>query len=184
MIWREQLAKGKHYQKRCKKDSLALQTGQYVSKHAADRRDAESIARSEMSIEDQPSYDAWKAGHHRIPHLNWAEHVAEVGAGPRNRKKFEQRARALDATWRGREQDEEGKREGDDGHARDSSVKASAGARARATPENALWLTFNMPAMLPLIKAVVRVSNAEKQARLDPYLRIVGNGDGRDKNGA
>lgn len=29
-----------------------------------------------------------------------------------------------------------------------------------------------MPAMLPLIKAVVRVSNAEKQARLDPYYAL------------
>lgn len=68
----------------------------------------------------------------------------------------------MDVIWGGREQDEEEgkKREGNDGHARDSSVKA----RARATPENALWLTLNIPAMLPLIKAVVRVSNAEKQA--------------------
>ena len=29
-----------------------------------------------------------------------------------------------------------------------------------------------MPVMLPLIKAVVRVSNAEKQARLDPYYAL------------
>lgn len=158
-----------------KGQSLALRTGQHVPEHAADRRDAESIARSVMSIQERQSYDAWKAGHHPIPDINWTEHVALAGTGPRSRKKFEQRAQAMDVIWGGREQDEdeeEGKkREGDDdGHARDSSVKAKAGARA--TPENALWLTLDMPATLPLIKAVVRVSNAEKQARLDPYYAL------------
>lgn len=63
-----------------------------------------------MSIEDRQSYDAWKAGRQRIPDFNWTEHVAEVGTGPRNRKKFEQRVRAMDVIWGGREQDEEGKR--------------------------------------------------------------------------
>lgn len=153
-----------------KGQSLALRTGQHVSEHAAEHRDAESIARSQMSIKERVSYDAWKAGHHLIPEINWTEHVAVVGTGARSRKRFAQRAWAMDVVWGGREQeqDEEGKRkrkegaEGDDGHARDSS-------RVKATPENALWLTLNMPVMLPLLKAVVRVSNAEKQARLDPY---------------
>lgn len=55
---------------------------------------------------------------------------------------------------------------------RSVKVRVGARARARATPENALRLTLNMPAMLPLTKAVVRVSNAEKQAWLDPYYAL------------
>lgn len=106
-----------------KGQSLALRTGQHLSEHAADRRDAERVARSTMTIQERQSYDAWKARRHLIPNINWTENVAVVGTGARSRKKFEQRARAIDVIWGEREQDEEEgkKREGDDNHARDST---------------------------------------------------------------
>lgn len=140
-----------------KGQSLALRTGQHLPEHAAARRNAKSIAMSTMTIQERQSYHAWKAGRHLIPDINWTENGGVVRSSSSGRGRWmlsgedENRMRR-----RGR------RRRGDDGHARDSSVKARAGARA--TPENALWLTLNIPAMLPLIKAVVRVSNAEKQA--------------------
>lgn len=43
---------------------------------------------------------------------------------------------------------------------------------ATVTPENASWLTFNMPVMLPLVNAVTRVLNAQKQAQQDPHAGL------------
>ncbi|KAF7121958.1 hypothetical protein CNMCM5793_009512 [Aspergillus hiratsukae] len=135
-------------------NSLALFTGlQMASEHS---RDPESIAVSQMTPDERYLYEAWqKSRKHRkrknpddqdseessnragkVPAVDfdWVKNVAPVPDGAQSLKKFTQRAAAMDIVWE----------------------------HQGATPENAAWLTFNLPAALPLVKAVCRVRNAEK----------------------
>ncbi|RHZ63946.1 hypothetical protein CDV55_104363 [Aspergillus turcosus] len=146
-------------------NSLALFTGlQMASEHS---RDPESIAVSQMTPDERFMYEAWQeARKHRkrknpddqdseetsnrgrkVPavDIDWVKNVAPVPDGAQSLKKFTERAAAMDIVW-----DHQG-----------------------ATPENAAWLTFNLPAILPLVKAVCRVRTAEKhrQNNRDPSMR-------------
>ncbi|RHZ60801.1 uncharacterized protein CDV56_105819 [Aspergillus thermomutatus] len=145
-------------------NSLALFTGlQLASQHL---RDPESIAVSQMTPDERMQYEAWQRARkgrtrkntgvqaseetsnrgQKIPHdFDWVQNVAPVPDGAQSLKKFTQRAAAMDIIW-----DHQG-----------------------ATPENASWLTFNQPAILPLVKAVCRVRTAEKhrQNNRDPSIR-------------
>jgi hypothetical protein len=134
-------------------NSLALFTGlQMASQHS---RDPESIAVSQMTPDERWMYEAWQKSRKRRKRKNpddqdseeaptrgrvpavdfdWVKNVAPVPDGAQSLKKFTERAAAMDIVW-----DHQG-----------------------ATPENAAWLTFNLPAALPLVKAVSRVRNAEK----------------------
>lgn len=156
-------------------DSLAFWTGLKAAMPQP-RSDAETTARMQMTPSEREAYDAWKDGKYQIPEFDWTGNVAAVPKGQQSLKKFEKRAIAMDIIWGvrplsqpEREQIEEGKGKGE---REGTGASASVSVRARATPENASWLTFNMPAVLPLIHAVVRVLNAEKQAQQNPHAGL------------
>lgn len=146
-------------------NSLALWTGLKGAKSRfqpgiVQGRDTESDARAQMTPMEREQYDAWKAGKCPVPGFDWKENVAAIPRGTQSLKKFGQRAAVMDVVWGYRQQkppDQE--KDGKDGD----------GGDGRATPENASWLTFNMPFMLPLTNAITRVSNAEKQAQQAPH---------------
>ena len=132
-------------------NSLALWTGLKLASHNK-RRDLESSARSQMTESEWELYERWKGmqdtcndgdEHNNlneqqkpmdVPEFDWNENKAPVPTGAHSVRKFTQRAAAMDMVW---------------GH-------------EGATPEHASWLTFNMPVMLPLIKAITKVSNIQK----------------------
>ncbi|KAB8221852.1 hypothetical protein BDV33DRAFT_229942 [Aspergillus novoparasiticus] len=132
-------------------NSLALWTGLKLASHSK-RRDLESSARAQMTESEWELYERWKGmqdtrndgdEHNNqteqqkplnIPEFNWDENKAPVPTGANSVRKFTQRAAVMDMIW---------------GH-------------QGATPEHASWLTFNMPVMLPLIKAITKVSNIQK----------------------
>lgn len=152
-----------------KGNSLALWTGLKAATPQP-RSDAETNARMQMTPSERQVYDAWKEGKYQIPEFEWMGNVAVVPKGAQSLKKFEKRAIAMDIIWGWRplsqpEREDKGEGEG-------SSASDSISTNARATPENASWLTFNMPATLPLIQAVVRVLNAEKQAQQNPHAGL------------
>jgi len=146
-----------------KGNSLALWTGLKAATPQP-RSDAETNARMQMTPSERQAYDAWKEGKYQIPEFEWSGNVAVVPKGAQSLKKFEKRAVAMDVIW--------GQRPLSQPDREDKEKEGSSGASARATPENASWLTFNMPATLPLIQAVVRVLNAEKQAQQNPHAGL------------
>ncbi|KAL3452910.1 hypothetical protein BJX65DRAFT_157348 [Aspergillus insuetus] len=146
-------------------DSLALWTGMKLA--PKELQDAESIATLQMTIEERHIYEAWKEwatarkskypatttpttvagnsstisqgastsqGWFRLPDFNWDWNVCSVPEGAQSLKKFTQRAAAMDIVF---------------GH-------------QGATPENTVWLTYNMALLLPLVKAVTKISNMER----------------------
>lgn len=178
-------------------NSLALFTGlQGVTPHM---RDAETRARAQMTIEEREAYDGWKEGWYRLPVFDWEKNVAAVPGGAASWKKFGQRAASMDVIWgvgnEGKDADDKQAAAGvggEDGNGRGGLAQSRAGAGAdpnssntvpdvlhsrgpvtvTATPENASWLTFNMPVMLPLVNAVTRVLKAQKQAQQDPHAGL------------
>jgi hypothetical protein len=155
-------------------NSLALWTGMKLASETL--QDAESIAKAQMPNEERHIYEAWKewattrndcdststttattttttavAGNastineststsqkwFRLPDFNWEQNVAPVPEGAQSLKRFTQRAAAMDIVFR----------------------------HQGATPENAAWLTFNMAPLLPLVKAVTKISNMERHYR-------------------
>ncbi|KAJ0427032.1 hypothetical protein BJY00DRAFT_307016 [Aspergillus carlsbadensis] len=150
-------------------NSLALWTGMKLASETL--QDAESIAKAQMPNEERRIYEAWKewattrndddststptttavagnasttnegtsASHKwfRLPDFNWEQNVAPVPEGAQSSKRFTQRAAAMDIVF---------------GH-------------QGTTPENAAWLTFNMASLLPLVKAVTKISNMERHYR-------------------
>lgn len=147
-----------------KGNSLALWTGLKAATPQP-RSDAETNARMQMTPSERQAYDAWKEGKYQIPEFEWTGNVAVVPNGVQSLKKFEKRAVAMDIIWGWRPLSQPEREE-------DKEKEGSSGVTARATPENASWLTFNMPATLPLIQAVVRVLNAEKQAQQNPHAGL------------
>ncbi|ODM16468.1 hypothetical protein SI65_07975 [Aspergillus cristatus] len=147
-----------------KGNSLALWTGLKVATPQP-RSDAETNARMQMTPSERQAYDAWKEGKYQIPEFEWTGNVAVVPNGAQSLKKFEKRAVAMDIIWGWRPLSQPEREE-------DKEKEGSSGVSTRATPENASWLTFNMPATLPLIQAVVRVLNAEKQAQQNPHAGL------------
>ncbi|EYE97481.1 uncharacterized protein EURHEDRAFT_295634 [Aspergillus ruber CBS 135680] len=151
-------------------NSLALWTGLKAATPQP-RSDAVTNARMQMTPSERQAYDAWKEGKYQIPEFEWTGNVAVVPKGAQSLKKFEKRAIAMDIIWGWRPLSQpEREDKGEEGEG--SSASDSTSMNARATPENASWLTFNMPATLPLIQAVVRVLNAEKQAQQNPHAGL------------
>ncbi|KAL2844761.1 hypothetical protein BJY01DRAFT_214785 [Aspergillus pseudoustus] len=156
-------------------NSLALWTGMKLAPETA--QDAESIAKTQMTVDERRSYEVWKEWaasrnndptattttaadttttvgnasisspsnegtrtsqtRFRLPAFNWEANIAPVPQGAQSSKKFAQRAAAMDIVF---------------GH-------------QGATPENAAWLTYNLVPILPLVKAVTKISNMERHFR-------------------
>jgi hypothetical protein len=132
-------------------NSLALWTGLKLSPKI-NPRDPEILAKAQLTEAELELYERWKGMHDsrndedgnndqtdnhetlEIPEFNWDENKAPVPTGAQSARKFTQRAAAMDVVW---------------GH-------------HGATAEHASWLTFNMASMLPLIKALTKISNIQK----------------------
>ncbi|KAK1144487.1 hypothetical protein N8T08_005360 [Aspergillus melleus] len=121
-------------------NSLALYTGLKVASQRL--RNPESIAKAHLAPHERWLYDSWRKSKDsrdntenvmRLPDFNWDKWVAPLPNGAQSLNRFRQRAEAMDRIW---------------GH-------------RGATPENASWLTFHLPSMLPLVKAVTKVSNLQ-----------------------
>ncbi|OJJ67939.1 hypothetical protein ASPBRDRAFT_33785 [Aspergillus brasiliensis CBS 101740] len=137
-------------------NSLALFTGLKLATYPA-KSDLESMAMSQLTPEELWMYETWKemkmiqdteikGGRYsgeedhngmQLPYFNWEQNVAPVPQGAQSMKKFTQRAAAMDVVF---------------GH-------------RGATPENASWLTSHMVFMLPLVKAVTKVTNLKKNLK-------------------
>ncbi|RAK71408.1 uncharacterized protein BO72DRAFT_392096 [Aspergillus fijiensis CBS 313.89] len=120
-------------------NSLALFTG--LKLVALPTRDPETLAKEQMSPNEILLYEAWKARKadpnvegSLLPSFDWIANVAPVPQGAHSLKKLTKRAAAMDVVF-----DHQG-----------------------ATPENAAWLTSRMPATLPLVKAVARISHCKQ----------------------
>ncbi|KAF7588359.1 hypothetical protein BBP40_005788 [Aspergillus hancockii] len=132
-------------------NSLALWTGLKLAPKIAPR-DPEILAKAQLTESELELYERWKGLQNsnndkdenndhsedqetlKIPEFNWAENKALVPTGAQSVRRFTQRAAAMDVVW---------------GH-------------HGATAEHASWLTFNMAHMLPLIKAITKISNIQK----------------------
>ncbi|KAB8236091.1 uncharacterized protein BDW43DRAFT_20433 [Aspergillus alliaceus] len=132
-------------------NSLALWTGLRMAPKTSSR-DPEASAKAQMALSEQELYERWEEmqktrngrnendthpDKHKplvIPEFDWDKNKTSVPTGAHSVRKFTQRAAAMDIVW---------------GH-------------QGATPEHASWLTFNMPSMLPLIKAITKISNIQK----------------------
>ncbi|PLN83317.1 hypothetical protein BDW42DRAFT_67560 [Aspergillus taichungensis] len=138
-------------------NSLALYTGLKMA--PPQPQSPEELAVATMTPQEQMMYNAWKANRKsdqssrdpstpQVPQaFDWDANVAPVPTGAHSRKKFAQRAAAMDLVW---------------GH-------------KGATPEHAAWLTFHMPGGLPLVKAVAKIANITKHMEEhDPQSRRLG----------
>lgn len=133
-------------------NSLALYTGMRVASQPA--RNPDSIAKENLTPYEWRQYDYWRRsreslnnGRYRtdnneeimqLPDFNWEKHVAPVPNGAQSLRKFRQRAEAMDQIW---------------GH-------------RGATPEHASWLTYHLTSMLPLVKAVTKISNLRRNNQI------------------
>lgn len=122
--------------------SLALYTGLKLS--SPKPRDAEAIAVSQMPPIELESYSNWKSKTTSVPSFDWENNKSSVPTGAQSQKKFSRRAAAMDVVW----------------------------GYKGATPEHASWLTSNMVAILPLVKAVGRVLIAQEHYRDDPMMKL------------
>lgn len=106
------------------------------------RQTAESFAKERMLREEREHYEMWKEGTFPLPTFNWSFDTSPLP--PNSEKTFSQRAAAMDIIWKC----------GD------------------ATPENAVWLTNNLPAMLPLVKAINKLQSARAHLqKFDPLAK-------------
>ncbi|PYH95305.1 hypothetical protein BO71DRAFT_449450 [Aspergillus ellipticus CBS 707.79] len=141
-----------------KGNSLALFTGLQLASQKP--RDPETVAKESLTTMELEQYESWKrmteshgnmhSGESRgetmkLPGFNWETNLAPVPQGAQSMKKFTKRAAAMDIVF---------------GH-------------QGATPEHAAWLTSNMIFILPLIKAVTKVSNIGEhlESTKDPHMR-------------
>ncbi|KAI9037618.1 uncharacterized protein KD926_000180 [Aspergillus affinis] len=122
-------------------NSLALYTGLQVASQRP--RNPESIAKAHLAPHERWLYDCWRKSRDsydnavdgmRLPDFNWDKWVAPLPNGMQSLNKFRQRAEAMDRIW---------------GH-------------HGATAEHASWLTYHLPSMLPLVKAVTKVTNLQR----------------------
>lgn len=123
-------------------NSLALYTGLKLS--SPKPRDAEGIAVSQMTPSELETYTDWKAKTAPVPPFDWEHNKTAIPTGAQSEKKFTRRAEAMDVVW----------------------------GYKGATAEHASWLTFNMPGMLPLVKAVSRVLTAQLHYQNDPLVNL------------
>ncbi|GCB24208.1 hypothetical protein AAWM_07093 [Aspergillus awamori] len=138
-------------------NSLALFTGLKLATYPS-KSDPESVAMSQLTPEELWMYETWKemkmiqdaestngdrsCGEEdrngmKLPYFDWEQNVAPVPQGAQSLKRFTQRAAAMDVVF---------------GH-------------QGATPENASWLTSHMIFMLPLVKAVTKITNIKKNLK-------------------
>ncbi|KAJ5155399.1 hypothetical protein N7492_008202 [Penicillium capsulatum] len=106
-------------------------------------RKIEAFAKERMVDTELAQYEEWKQNKFELPEINWVANVSPVG--PDSQKTFTQRAAAIDLIWQ----------------------------QQGTTPENAAWLTTNIPAMLPLVKAVTKLLSARTHLlKHDPLAQL------------
>lgn len=106
------------------------------------RQTAESFAKERMLPQEKECYEMWKAGTMFLPHFDWDTNQSPLP--PNSEKTFDQRAAAMNIIW----------------------------GRQDVTPENAVWLTSNQSALLPLVKAINKLQSAETHLqKFDPLAK-------------
>lgn len=106
-------------------------------------RKIEAFAKERMVEAELAQYEVWKQKKFKLPEINWVENVAPVS--PESQKTFTQRAAAIDMIW----------------------------GQQGTTPENAAWLTTNIPAMLPLVRAATKLLSARTHLhKHDPLAQL------------
>ncbi|PKY05944.1 hypothetical protein P168DRAFT_317449 [Aspergillus campestris IBT 28561] len=128
-------------------NSLALYTGLKLA--PPQPQNPEEIVVAEMSLQERTMYNAWKRSRESdqssrdpstvyVPRpFDWDANVAPAPTGAHSRKKFAERAAAMDLIW---------------GH-------------EGATPEHASWLTFHRTGLLPLVNAIAKVTRRTKHMK-------------------
>lgn len=96
------------------------------------KQTAEGFARERMTSPETTQYEAWKVGIIQLPEFDWYNNQAHVP--PEAMRAFSRRAIAVDIIWQ----------------------------RRGMAPEHAAWVTINMPFLLPLVKAVTKILEAEE----------------------
>ncbi|KAK9476815.1 hypothetical protein V1514DRAFT_344370 [Lipomyces japonicus] len=97
-------------------------------------RDPKKLARQAMKHKELEMYNAWKLGAH-LPKFNWETYKSEVPVGVGSAARYAKKAHAMARIWN----------------------------YESATAENASSLMSHSINMIPLISAVVRVLNAERE---------------------
>ncbi|KAJ5623993.1 hypothetical protein N7510_000302 [Penicillium lagena] len=116
-----------------------------ITSSVSRKHDAESFAKERMSTMERALYEQWQNTQLQIPDFDWTRNVMRLPSeDAQSLKTFAQRAEAMDILW----------------------------CRKGASPENALWLSSNMDFILPLIKAITKVLNA--QQHLEAHDPLVG----------
>ena len=108
------------------------------------KHNAEAFAKERMSVAELAQYEEWKEQRACLPEFDWLVNQTPV---PSNAEKtFSQRAAAIDLIWQ----------------------------RQGTTPENAAWLTANIPTILPLVKAVTKLLTAQIHLEKNDQLAQLG----------
>ncbi|KAF2858357.1 hypothetical protein K470DRAFT_272491 [Piedraia hortae CBS 480.64] len=95
----------------------------------------EDAAMSHMTPEQELAYRGWKSGAD-LPQIEWTVSRVDVPGGPQSDAHFSKRAAAMRVLFKDQDIDQ----------------------------QNAVWLTFNAPDLLPLVKAVEKILNAERDS--------------------
>ncbi|KAJ5721440.1 uncharacterized protein N7483_009374 [Penicillium malachiteum] len=107
------------------------------------RHNAEDFAKERMTDMELIQYNEWKQNTFSLPHINWEANRLPVKAA--SSKTFSQRAMAMNIIW---------------------------GCQV-ALPENAAWLSNNIPDILPLVKAITKLLSAQAHLEVyDPHSRF------------
>ncbi|KAJ5280585.1 hypothetical protein N7478_005957 [Penicillium angulare] len=110
------------------------------------RHDTEAFAKERMTAVELDQYEGWKHQRLIIPSINWD--TERLAVPPGGEHTFTQRAAAMDIIWN----------------------------HQGASPENASWLTHNIPHIMPLIKAVTKVLSAQQHLEVhDPLSKLSDN---------
>ncbi|CAL5866349.1 uncharacterized protein PFLUO_LOCUS557 [Penicillium psychrofluorescens] len=119
-----------------------------ITSSALRKHDAESFAKERMSAIERGLYEQWQNTQLQIPVFDWTQNVMHLPSeDAQSLKTFAQRAEAMDILW----------------------------CHKGASPENALWLSSNMDSILPLIKAITKVLNAQQHLEAhDPLVGLSG----------
>ncbi|KAL2889159.1 hypothetical protein HOO65_030660 [Ceratocystis lukuohia] len=96
-------------------------------------RDPAELAKLSMTPAQLKQFEAWRKGI-KMPAFDWANFKEPVQDTNASRKRYEQRARAMNAIWK----------------------------TTLATPENAMYVSMHMVYAVPLLVAVAKVESAQR----------------------
>jgi hypothetical protein len=114
-------------------DNCSMHKGLLAPPSESEKRDATAVARSQMKPHEADAWDHYLRGSIKLPVIDWARNRGQAATGKRSQQK--RRAEALNRLY---------------------NVRC-------AEVSHAAWIPSNLPALLPLVKAMARVIGAERQ---------------------